>query len=129
LLNQVNISGRLARDPETRSVGNSTVTNFTLGVSEKYKDRQTGEQKEKTAWVRVVAWGKTGEIAAEASKGDEVVITGKLETRTWEDKDKNKRESTEVNAFAVFVIGKRNAQKASAKPKGDPNPFDDEIPF
>lgn len=129
MLNQVNVSGRLARDPETRQVGDTSVTNFTLGVSEKFKDKKSGEMKEKTAWVRCQAWGKIGEIAAEGRKGDEVVISGKLETRTWEDKDGGKRESMEVNAWGVFVVGKR-ADKAAGKSTGKAErPFDDEIPF
>lgn len=128
MLNQVNISGRLARDPETRAAGGTTVTNFTVGVSEKYKDKEGG-MKEKTAWVRVQAWGKTGEIAAEGRKGDEVVVAGKLETKSWEDKEGNKRETMEVNAWGVYVVGKR-ADKAAPKATGkSERPFDDEIPF
>jgi len=128
MLNQVSISGRLGRDPESRAVGGSTVTNFSLAVSEKYKDKKTGEMIDKVSWIRVSAWGKTGEIAAEARKGDELVVHGALETKTWE-KDGQKRDSTEVNARIVFRVAGNAAKAASGKAKPQQTGFDDEIPF
>lgn len=131
MLNQVVISGRMARDPEVRAAGGSQVANFTVGVTNKYKDK-SGEQKETTAWVRCSAWGKTAEIAGELSKGEEVVISGSLETRSWEDKDGNKRETMEVRAFSVHRCAGRNAASKPSASKSSASKgaaFDDEIPF
>lgn len=135
MINQVTIGGRIAREPETRSAGGTSVTNFTVAVGEKYKDKTTGETKEKTAWVRVVAWGKTGEIAGALEKGSEVVVIGKIETRQWEDKEGNKREATEINAFSVYPVAGRNPKIAqsmkSQRGRADANQaaLDDEIQF
>lgn len=133
MLNQVTICGRLGRDPEVRKAGNQSVSTFSLALSEKWKDKD-GEQKEKTSWVRVEAWGVTGQIAAEASKGDELVVTGSLETQKWEDKDGNKRETTFVRARTVHHVTNKSekSQKTKTKSEGsgrsDPL-FDDDIPF
>jgi single-strand DNA-binding protein len=99
--------------------------------------------QEKTEWHRIVAWGKTGELCSQyLSKGRSVYIEGRLQTRDWEDKDGNKRQTTEINANSVqFLGGRGNNEGGSARPAeggssgmsedpGFPPPTpDDDIPF
>lgn len=101
-LNRVTIAGRLSRDIELRrtQIG-AAVTGFTLAVDGDYKDKQTGERP--AYWVDCVAWGSTAEFMSNyLSKGRMVVVDGRLQTRTWTDKDGNKRKTTEVVVEHVY---------------------------
>lgn len=149
-VNKVILVGTCGQDPEVKYLSNgNAVTNLSLATSEQWKDKQSGEKKEKTEWHRVVIFGKVAEIAGEyLRKGSQVYIEGKLQTREWE-KDGIKRYSTEV---VVDMQG--TMQLLGGKPSGDsgqqkaprqqqapqrqqqaPNPapdfdsFDDDIPF
>ena len=95
--NLVFLLGRLGGDPELKYTnGGTAYTNVSLATDESYKDKN-GELVEKTEWHRLVAWGKTAELLSEwAAKGDMVYAKGKLQTRSWEDKDGSKRYTTEV---------------------------------
>lgn len=117
MTNQVVIQGRLGRDPEVRAAGGSKVANFSVAVDDSYKDKN-GTKQQKTHWVRVNAWGVSADIAGELRKGDECVVVGSLEVRSWEDKDKQKRETMEVKAFRVIrcaVREKKNEPKDSVE--------------
>ena len=96
-VNKVILVGRLGNDPETRyAQSGDAITNISLATSETWKDKQSGERKEKTEWHRVVFFGKVAEIAGEyLRKGSECYLEGKLQTREWE-KDGVKRYTTEV---------------------------------
>lgn len=91
-INRVTIIGRLGRDPETRNVGDTTVTNMSVATSEKWKDKATGGQKEQTEWHRVAVFGER----LQARKGDRVAVTGKLVTRKWTDNAGAEKVSTEI---------------------------------
>src|SRR5437868_8003597 len=98
-MNQCNFTGRLGRDPEQRTFPNGDmVTNFSIAVSKKWKDKQSGETREHTVWVRCVAHGKTGEIVAQyAKKGSQVRITGEFSERKWTDQQTQaERTMTEI---------------------------------
>jgi single-strand DNA-binding protein len=97
-INKVILIGNLGRDPETRyTQGGSAVTNLRLATAESWKDKQTGEQQERTEWHSVVCFARLGEIAGEyLRKGSKVYIEGRLQTRKWQDKDGNDKYSTEV---------------------------------
>lgn len=105
-LNQVQLIGRLGQDPEVRYLPNGdAVCNLSIATSEKWKDKQTNEQKEKTEWHRVVMFGKLAEIAGQyLKKGALVFVQGKLETRQWE-KDGEKRYTTEIRANQMTMLG------------------------
>lgn len=124
--------GNLGREPETRyTQGGSPVTSFSIATSEKWKDKQTGEQKEKTEWHNCVAFGRLAEIVAQyVRKGSKVYIEGKLQTDSYE-KDGIKRYSTKVNVRELQMLdgkgGQQEQQGAPDLPAGDD--FDDEIPF
>lgn len=97
-VNKVILIGNLGQDPEVRYMPNGgAVTNITLATSESWRDKQTGEMKEKTEWHRVVIFGKLAEIAGEyLKKGSQVYIEGSLQTRKWQDQSGQDRYTTEV---------------------------------
>ena len=97
-VNKATILGRLGQDPDIRYTQNGDpVANLSVATSEKWKDKQTGESKEKTEWHRVNIWGRLAEIAGEyLKKGSQVYLEGKLQTRKWQDKDGNDRWTTEI---------------------------------
>lgn len=102
-LNRVTIAGRLSKDLELRRTQSGTaVTSFTLAVDGDFKDKQTGERP--TYWIDCVAWGTTAEFMDRylSNKGRMVMLDGRLQTRTWTDKDGNKRKSVEVVAEHVY---------------------------
>ncbi|QHM72754.1 single-stranded DNA-binding protein SSB1 [Mixta intestinalis] len=97
-VNKVILVGNLGQDPEVRYMPNGgAVANITLATSESWRDKQTGETKEKTEWHRVVLFGKLAEVAGEyLRKGSQVYIEGSLQTRKWQDQSGQERYTTEV---------------------------------
>lgn len=108
-LNRAMIIGRLGRDPEIRyTPDGKAVASFSLATSDKWRDKQTGENRERTEWHRIVAFGRLGEICGEyLSKGKQVFIEGRLRTRSWE-KDGITRYTTEIEASNMQMLGSRN---------------------
>lgn len=133
-VNKVILVGRLGKDPETRYMpSGGAVANFSMATSEKWNDKQTGEQKEKTEWHRVVMFNRLAEIAAEyLSKGSVVYIEGKLQTRKW-DKDGHTNYTTEIVANQMQMLGGRGERSEAPREEPAPPPaggeFDDDIPF
>jgi len=144
-INKVILIGNLGGDPEVRyTPSGSAVATFNIATSEEWKDKDSGEKKERTEWHRIVAWNKLGEICGEyLSKGRQVYVEGRLQTRSWEDRDGNKRYTTEIVAATVQFLGGRDAGGGprhsgagaggggqSDFPSGPvPGPDDDDIPF
>ncbi|CAM3017971.1 single-stranded DNA-binding protein [Vibrio rarus] len=97
-VNKVIIMGNLGQDPEVRFAANgNAIANITIATSETWRDKASGEQREKTEWHRVVLFGKTAEIAGEyLKKGSQVYIEGQLQTRKWQDQSGQDRYTTEV---------------------------------
>ncbi len=105
--NKVQLIGHLGMDPEMKTFDNNQMARFSIATNEKYTNGK-GEQVENTQWHNVVAWGKTAEIAEKyLSKGKEVAIEGKLETRQYDDKDGNKRYITQVVCNELLMLGKK----------------------
>ncbi|MBY0316618.1 MAG: single-stranded DNA-binding protein [Bdellovibrionales bacterium] len=138
-VNKVMIVGRLGADPEMKTLSSGqTVTNFNVATGENWVDRD-GQKQERTEWHRIVVWGKLAEICAQhLAKGRQVFVEGKLQTRSWEDQQGQKRYATEVVAANVqFLGGGDRASQNSGGPSAgaadfSPEPsFDsnDEIPF
>ncbi|MBC6659757.1 single-stranded DNA-binding protein [Morganella morganii] len=117
-VNKVILIGNLGQDPEVRYLPQGgAVTNITLATSESWRDKQSGEMKEKTEWHRVVVFGKLAEIAGEyLRKGSQVYIEGQLQTRKWQDQQGQERYSTEV----VVNIG-GSMQMLSGRSSGNDN--------
>mgnify|MGYP006279014519 CR=1 len=108
-VNKVILVGNLGADPEIRYTQNgSAVANLRLATSEQWRDKQTGENQERTEWHRVVMFGRLGEIAGEyLKKGSKVYIEGKLQTRKWQAQDGSDRYSTEVVANEMQMLDSR----------------------
>jgi len=136
-VNKVILVGRLGRDPEVRYTPNGVaIANFSIATSEEWKDKDTGEKQERTEWHRIVAWRRLGEICGEyLHKGSQVYIEGRLQTREWEDRDGNKRYTTEVVAQNMQMLGKpsregRAESQEERYPDEEPISIpDDDIPF
>lgn len=112
-INKVILVGNLGQDPEVRYLPNGgAVTNISVATSETWKDKQTGEQKDRTEWHRVVIFGRLAEIAGEyLKKGSQVYIEGQLQTRKWQDQSGIDRYTTEivVNIGGTLqILGSRN---------------------
>lgn len=108
-INKVILIGNLGRDPETRyTQGGSAVTNFSIATSESWRDRESGEQKERTEWHNIVCFARLGEIAGEyLRKGSKVYIEGRLQTRKWQDKEGQDRYTTEIVANEMQMLDSR----------------------
>ena len=139
-INKVIVVGNLGQDPDTRYMpSGSAVTNITVATNESWKDKQTGEQKERTEWHKVAMFGRLAEVAAEyLRKGSQVYIEGKLRTRKWQDQSGNDRYTTEIIADEMQMLGGRGGGGApmrndgpppSPPPQGSTEDFDDDIPF
>jgi len=148
-VNKVILIGHLGADPETRAMPSGmTVANLRLATSENWKDKQSGEQQERTEWHNVALFGRLGEIAAEyLRKGSQVYIEGRLRTRKWQDKEGRDRYTTEIIASDMQMIGGRGgggggsgsyadsssggagAGSPAPAPAGAQEEFDDDIPF
>ena len=110
-INKVIIVGNLGQDPEVRFMQNgSAVANFTVATSETWKDKQTGEQKEKTEWHRIVIYQRLAEIAGEyLKKGSKVYLEGKLQTRKWQNQQGADQYTTEIVANEMQMLDSRGA--------------------
>jgi single-strand DNA-binding protein len=141
-INKVIIVGNLGNDPDTRYMpSGSAVTNLSVATNESWKDKQTGEQKDRTEWHKVAMFGRLAEIAAEyLRKGSQVYIEGKLRTRKWQDKDGQDRYTTEIVADEMQMLGGRagagggapsmnDSSDRSPPPRASGDDFDDDIPF
>jgi single-strand DNA-binding protein len=108
-LNRVTLIGNLGQDPELRyTQSNQGVLSLRMATTESYFDTNTKERKERTEWHTVIIWGKRGEALNKIlTKGSRICIEGRLQTRSWEDKQGNKRYTTEVNANNVILLGGR----------------------
>jgi len=118
-VNKVIIVGNLGADPEMKYTQNNTpVTNFRIATTDVWSDRQTGEKQERTEWHRIVAWGRLGEICSQyLRKGKQVYIEGRLQTREWEDRDGNKRYTTEIVAQTMQMLGRRGDEEGYRPPR------------
>ena len=115
-VNKVILIGNLGADPETRAMpSGSTVANLRIATSESWRDKQTGEQQERTEWHRVALFGRLAEIASEyLRKGSQVYIEGSLRTRKWQDKQGNERYSTEIIGNDLQMLGGRGGAGGGA---------------
>ena len=147
-VNKVILIGNLGADPEVRySPSGAAVTNARLATTDSWRDRQSGEQQERTEWHRVVFFGKLAEIAGEyLRKGSKVYVEGRLQTRKWQGQDGQDRYTTEVVANDMQMLDSRGGsgsmgegggerstgQDQSSRGSSSPEPaedFDDDIPF
>ena len=120
-LNKVMLIGHLGSDPELRyTEGNVPVVSFNVATNESYKD-QNGNMVERTEWHRIVAWRKLAELFGEyLKKGSKVYLEGKLQTRSWDDKDGNKRYTTEIVVSEFTFLDSKGAGERGSQGPGTP---------
>ena len=141
-VNKVILVGNLGQKPEMRYTATQTaVANLSIATTESWKDKESGENRDKTEWHRVVFFGSLAEIAEKyLDKGSSVYVEGKLQTRKWQDKDGNDRYTTEVLGNQLTMLGSRSSSDSSNQTDNSSNtPFpdddsgeglsDDDIPF
>lgn len=138
-INKVILVGNLGADPEVRYMpSGGAVSNIRIATSESWKDKQSGEQTERTEWHNVVFFNRLAEIVSEyLRKGSQVYVEGRLRTRKWQDRDGNDRYTTEIVADEMQMLGGRGGAAMAADPAGRkaaaPQPAaefeDDDIPF
>ena len=118
-VNKVILLGNLGADPETRYTANgSAVTNIRLATTDSWRDRQSGEQQERTEWHRVVFFSRLAEIAAEyLRKGSQCYIEGRIQTRKWQGQDGQDRYTTEIVASEMQMLGSRGAGGGAPPPR------------
>ena len=138
-VNKVILIGNLGRDPEVKYTQNGTaVANLNVATNEVWTDK-SGQKQERTEWHRVVVWGKQAQVLGEhLSKGKQIYVEGSLQTRSWDDREGNKRYTTEVRAVRVLMLGRAEAgARVEAEVPGPetgpemagPEMNDDEVPF
>ncbi len=136
-VNKVIVLGRLGADPEVKNVSaNQTVARLSIATSENWTDKE-GQKQERTEWHRIVVWGKLAELCGKyLTKGRQVYVEGRLQTRSWEDQQGQKKYTTEIVANTVQFLGGTNEtsrdSRSSSQDDFGPEPsFDsaDEIPF
>ncbi|AGA34186.1 Single-stranded DNA-binding protein [Thioalkalivibrio nitratireducens DSM 14787] len=119
-VNKVILLGNLGADPEKRETPSGlTITNLRIATSEQWTDKQTGEKRENTEWHRVVLFGRLGDIAADyLSKGSQVYIEGRIQTRKWQGQDGQDRYTTEIVANEMQLLGGRGGSSGGAGGSG-----------
>ena len=141
-VNKVFLVGNLGRDAEQRhTAAGRAVSNFTLATTDTWTDKTSGQRQERTEWHRIVVWGRQAEsLQPYLTKGKQICVEGRLQTREWNDRDGNKRYTTEVQADRITLLGSRGGggerqdmaadrgQDASAG-GGPAELTDDDIPF
>ncbi len=118
-INKVILVGRLGADPEVKTIAQgSTVASLNLATSETWNDKN-GQRQEKTEWHRIVVWGKLAEICGKhLTKGRQIYVEGRLQTRQWDDKQGQKRYTTEIVATTVQFLGAQGEQRAGSPSQG-----------
>jgi len=124
--------GRLTKDVEIRySQDGNTISSFSIACNESWKDKRSGEKKDRVEFVSIVAFNRLAEICGQyLTKGSQVYIEGRLQTRSWEDKEGIKRYTTEINAQTMQMLGSKSDCESTRRPVEPPVIVpDDEIPF
>ncbi|MEQ8289597.1 MAG: single-stranded DNA-binding protein [Gammaproteobacteria bacterium] len=148
-INKVILIGNLGNDPDIRyTASGAAVANISLATAESWRDKESGEQQERTEWHRIVFFGRLAEIAGEyLRKGSQIYVEGRLQTRKWQDKEGNDKYTTEIVGNEMQMLGGRGgggganyddnarAKQPASKPAAQPatsgasDDFDDDIPF
>jgi len=137
-VNQVILIGHLGQDPEVKYMpSGSAVANVSIATTESWKDKATGEKKDKTEWHRVIFFARLAEVVGEyLRKGSQVYVEGRLQTRKWQDKNGQDRYTTEIVASDMQMLGGKGERSERSEPEraidqtpsSDPG-FDDDIQF
>ena len=123
-VNKVILVGNLGRDAEVRyTQGGAAVATLNMATTEVWNDKASGQRQERTEWHRVVVWGKQAETLQEyLLRGRQIYVEGRLQTRQWDDRDGNKRYTTEVRADRVVLLSSRGGEPGRSRGSGRPRP-------
>ena len=129
-VNKVTLIGNLGNDPEVRYSGNgNAVANVSLATAESWRDKDSGEQQERTEWHRVVFFGRLAEIVSEyLHKGSQIYVEGRLQTNKWQDKEGNDRYTTQIVANEMQMLGGRGGTSNNIEPVPEPDDTVDSSP-
>ena len=129
-VNKVTLIGNLGNDPEVRYSGNgNAVANVSLATAESWRDKDSGEQQERTEWHRVVFFGRLAEIVSEyLHKGSQIYVEGRLQTNKWQDKEGNDRYTTQIVANEMQMLGGRGGTSNNKEPVPEPDDTVDSSP-
>ncbi len=122
-LNKVILIGRLGQNPELRYLPQTerAVAKFSLATNERYFNPSTNESDDRVEWHRIVTWGKLAEFCEKyLNQGKQIYLEGKLRTRTWQDKEGNKKSTTEIEAQNIILLGKKG--EFEERPREEPGP-------
>ena len=123
MVNKVQLLGNIGKDPEVRETKAGNIVNLVMATSEKYTDK-SGQKQENTEWHNLVVFGKLADVAAKyVKKGDKLYVEGSITTRKWEDKEGNKRYTTEVLVNELLMMGGKPTDSKSKGKKEDDLPF------
>ncbi|MDP6580834.1 MAG: single-stranded DNA-binding protein [Vicinamibacterales bacterium] len=144
-VNRVILVGNLGKDAEVRfTPGGAAVSTLSLATTEVWNDKSSGQRQERTEWHRVVLWGKQAETLNDyLKKGKQIYVEGRLQTRQWDDRDGNKRYTTEIRSDRIVLLGgrggggdsaggdygSRESSASSGTAAGPPELTEDDIPF
>jgi len=138
VLNKVTLIGNLGADPDARLMPNgSQVVTLSIATTRRWKDKQSGERRDKTEWHRVVMFNKLAEVANQwLKKGSQIHIEGRLQTRKWQDQNGTDRYTTEIVSNEMIMLGGKGSDTNPApqpptagQPQTAPDDFDDDVPF
>ncbi len=123
-VNKVILVGNLGRDAEVRyTQGGTAVATLNMATTEVWNDKASGQRQERTEWHRVVVWGKQAETLQEyLLRGRQIYVEGRLQTRQWDDRDGNKRYTTEVRADRVVLLSSRGGEPGRGREAGGAQP-------
>ena len=129
-INKVILIGNLGKDPEMRYMPDgSAIASFSIATSESWKDKQTGENKERVEWHNITCFKRLAEIVGEyLKKGSQVYIEGRLQTEKWQDKNGQDRYTTKIIANDMQMLGGRGQNSADSTPPATPG-IEDDQPF
>jgi single-strand DNA-binding protein len=115
-VNKAILIGRVGKDPEIKTVGSDALANFSLATSERFKNK-SGEQVENTEWHNIIAWRKLAELAEKyVHKGDQIYVEGKITNRSYEDKDGNKKYTSEIVINEMRFLGSKQSDPGAYQP-------------
>jgi len=135
MINKAILIGNLGADPEVRYMpSGGAVTTVSVATTRRWKDKQSGEQKEHTEWHRVVFFNRLAEVVGEyLKKGSRVYVEGRIQTRKWQDQSGQDRYSTEIIAEQMQMLSSKEGGTGNQTPPQQPEPpqnnYDDDIPF
>lgn len=122
-LNKATLIGNLGKDPEVRAIpSGAKVANFSIATTESYMDKNSGQKVEKTEWHNIVMWRGLAEVAEKyLRKGSQIYVEGRLQTRSWDDQNGQKRYTTEIVADNMVMLGGRSGNREGGAPAGGEN--------